>query len=118
MVFEESYYIGHEALVNAFRHFRSFSHRSSIIYHPRQLQLRVRDDGRGIDPAVLEKQGRENHWGLPGMQERARRIGAELKLFSHPGRGTEVELTVPAAPAYQTKSKGSWFRRSSTSITE
>jgi len=102
MVLEESYYIGREALINAFRHSGGSHIELRITYHSRQLRLRVHDDGRGIDPAVLEKRGRENHWGLLGMQERAKRIGAELNLSSRPGGGTEVELTVPAATAYQT----------------
>ena len=84
MVLDESYYIGREALINAFRHSGGSHIEVQITYYPRQLRLRVQDDGRGIDPAVLEKRGRENHWGLPGMQERAQRIGAEVKLSSRP----------------------------------
>jgi signal transduction histidine kinase len=63
--------------------------------------LRIRDDGRGIDPDVLEKGGRADHWGLQGMRERANSIGAKLNLWSGPESGTEVELTVPAATAYR-----------------
>lgn len=95
MFLEESYYIGREALINAFRHSGGSHIKVQITYHPRQLRLRIHDDGQGIDSAVLEKRGRENHWGLPGMQERAQRIGAEVKLSSRPGGGTKVELTVP-----------------------
>ena len=71
-----------------------------ITYESREFRLRIRDDGRGIDPEVLEKGGRDDHWGLQGMRERAKRIGAKLDLWSRPGSGTEVELTVPAATAY------------------
>ena len=45
---------------------------------------------------------RQGHWGLPGVRERAKRIGAQLKLWSEPGAGTEAELTVPARIAYGT----------------
>jgi nitrate/nitrite-specific signal transduction histidine kinase len=100
MVLEESYHIGREALINAFRHSDGLHIEVQITYHPRQLRLRVCDDGRGIDPAILEK-GRENHWGLTGMRERAQRIGAEVKLSSRRREGTEVELTVPGATAYR-----------------
>jgi hypothetical protein len=34
------------------------------------------------------------------MRERAQRIGAQLSIWSNPGAGTEVELTVPAKVAY------------------
>jgi len=116
MVLEESYYLGRQALMNAFRHSEARQIEVQIIYHPRQLHLCVYDDGRGIEPAILEKRCRENHWGLPGMQERAKKIGAELKLWSRPGNGTAVELTMPGSTAYRAsreKSRSSWFRKSS-----
>jgi signal transduction histidine kinase len=74
--------------------------------------LRIRDDGRGIDPEILGKGGRADHWGLQGMRERARRVGASLELWSRPGAGTEVELKVPAATAYRSTAATRWFRRS------
>jgi signal transduction histidine kinase len=63
--------------------------------------LRVRDDGRGIDPGVLEKGGREGHWGLRGMLERAGRIGAQLQLLSRPDARTEVVVTLAGKTAYR-----------------
>jgi hypothetical protein len=59
---------------------------------------------------VLES-GREGHWGLSGMHERAERIKARLKVRSRVGSGTEVELSVPAAVAFQDESNRSrrWF---------
>ena len=74
----------------------------------------MRDDGRGIDPAIIEE-GRPDHWGLRGMRERAQRIGAQLNLWSRSETGTEVELTVPGATAYQVpgaRPKRFWSRRS------
>ena len=62
--------------------------------------LRFRDDGKGIDPRVLERGGRSGHWGLPGMHERAKRIGAQLEVWSEVEAGTEVELSIPASIAY------------------
>ena len=44
------------------------------------LRLRVRDDGRGIDPGVAQD-GRAGHYGLPGMRERAKRIGAAIECL-------------------------------------
>jgi glucose-6-phosphate-specific signal transduction histidine kinase len=70
------------------------------IWHFRVL---VRDNGCGIDPDVL-RSGRDGHWGLSGMRERARRIGAKLKVWSRSAGGTEVELFVPGHVAFRSNS--------------
>jgi ligand-binding sensor domain-containing protein/two-component sensor histidine kinase len=101
VVLEESYSIGREALVNALSHSEGQHVEVGIIYDPKQFRLRVRDDGRGIEPKILEKGSREGHWGLQGMRERAEKIGGQLEFWSRPGTGTEVELTVPAKTAYR-----------------
>jgi len=61
----------------------------------------VRDDGKGIDATVLNSGGRAGHHGLPGMHERARLAGGSLAVWSKPGAGTEIELTIPGAIAYR-----------------
>jgi len=61
--------------------------------------VRVRDDGKGIDPQQLA-QGRTGHFGLEGMRERAAVIGGKLTVWSALDAGTEIDLTVPAANAY------------------
>ena len=101
MVQEESFYIGREALTNALRHSGGLHVEVEIAYEPKQFRLRVRDDGCGLDSSIREQGGRPGHWGLPGMRERAERIGARLQLWSGPKAGTEVELTVPGATAYR-----------------
>jgi len=101
VVLEESYSIGREALVNALSHSRGQHVEVEITYDAKQFRLRIRDDGRGIDPEVLEKGARDGHWGLPGMRERAQKIGGQLEFWSRPGSGTEVQLTVPAKTAYR-----------------
>ena len=113
-VLEECYAIGREALINALSHSEGLHIEVEINYDAREFGLRVRDDGRGIDPEILEKGARDGHWGLPGMRERAGKIGAHLEFWSRRGTGTEIGLTVPAAMAYRAvaKSKSSWFRRS------
>jgi ligand-binding sensor domain-containing protein/signal transduction histidine kinase len=114
LVLEESYCIGREALTNAFTHSKGASVEVEITYDPRQFRLRVRDDGCGFDPKILEDGGRPGHWGLQGMLERSERIGGQLKVISHPDTGTEVDLTVQGTTAYKTvhaKEKRSWFRR-------
>jgi signal transduction histidine kinase/ligand-binding sensor domain-containing protein len=114
MVREEAYCIGREALVNALTHSHGLQVEVEITYDARQFRLRVRDDGRGFDPKILEDGGRPGHWGLQGMRERCDRIGAQLKVWSGPETGTEIELTVPGAAAYEDdpgQSKSSWLRR-------
>jgi PAS domain S-box-containing protein len=97
---DEVYRIGREALRNAFQHAEARHIDVEILYHECLLRLRIRDDGKGIAPIVLEKGGRARHWGLIGIRERAKRMGAQLDLWSEPGAGTEVRLTVPASVSY------------------
>jgi signal transduction histidine kinase len=96
---DDIYRIAREALQNAFRHAHGKKIEAEITYGVRVLRLRVRDDGKGIDPKLLDT-GRDGHWGLPGMRERAQEIGARLDIWSEAGAGTEVELSVPGSIAY------------------
>ncbi len=108
---DEVYRIGREALVNAFRHSHAKSVEMELEYSARQLRVLVRDDGCGIDPKVVQS-GREGHWGLPGMRERAERIGACLHVWSSATAGTEVELSVPGHIAFELQPEGGlWSRR-------
>jgi PAS domain S-box-containing protein len=95
---DEIYRIGREALVNAFSHSGAKRVELELAYSDSELYLRIRDNGRGIDPQVLEK-GRDGHWGLAGMRERATRIGGLLKIFSGAAEGTEVQLSIPTGIA-------------------
>jgi signal transduction histidine kinase len=113
---DEVFRIAGEALRNAFRHAQAHRVEAAICYGEQQLTVRVRDDGKGIGPESLESKGRSGHYGLPGMRERASKIGGQLELSSRPEAGTEVELKIPAATAYQSRRAwGNWFssRRSS-----
>jgi len=97
---DEVYRIGREAIVNAVRHSGAQSIEVELGYAGAHLRVLVRDNGRGIDEQVLET-GREGHWGLSGMRERAERIGSRLTVWSRPAAGTEVELVVPARIAFR-----------------
>jgi signal transduction histidine kinase len=112
---DEAYRFGREALRNAFSHAKAQNIEAEITYGEVRLILRVRDDGIGIDPKVLSQGSRAEHWGLPGMRERAESLGAEMELWSESGAGTEVQLTVPAAIAYQeAPERFRFFRRKRT----
>jgi signal transduction histidine kinase len=108
---DEIYKIAAEALRNAFRHSQARQIEVEIRYDNEQFRLRVRDDGKGVDPAILSSQGSEGHYGLPGMRERATLIGGKLVVWSEVDAGTEVELRVPASTAYATAERRSWFSR-------
>lgn len=98
----EVYRIGREAIINACRHSRARDIETEVRYGPTELRVAVRDNGRGIDPREL-RWGRDGHWGLRGMRERAERIGARLCLRSGVALGTEVELRVPSRVAFEHK---------------
>jgi len=99
MIRDDVYRIGREALVNAFRHSNAKRIEIELRYGSRELTVLVRDNGCGMDSLIL-KSGREGHWGLSGMRERAERIGARLKVWSSASAGTEVELSVPRHVAF------------------
>jgi ligand-binding sensor domain-containing protein/signal transduction histidine kinase len=107
---DEVYRIGREVLRNAFQHARAHLIEAEIRYDDHLLRLRIRDDGQGIDPKVQQEGRRAGHWGLPGVRERAQRIGAQLDFWSEAGAGTEVQLIVPAAVAYETSPDSTVFR--------
>ena len=107
---DEIYKIAAEAMRNAFRHAQAHNVEVEIRYDDEQFRLRVRDDGKGMDPAVLSQQhGSEGHYGLPGMRERATLVGGKLTVWSEVDVGTEIELWVPSSAAYTVDQKASWL---------
>lgn len=90
-----------ELMRNAYQHAHAQRIEAEVRYGDSMFRLRIRDDGKGIDPNVLKEGGRTGHWGLRGIRERADRIGAHLDLWSEPGNGTEVQLVVPASIGYE-----------------
>jgi signal transduction histidine kinase/ligand-binding sensor domain-containing protein len=100
----EIFRIAREALRNAFSHSQARRIETEVAYGGNLFRLRVRDDGKGLDPKVLNRAERIGHWGLAGMRERAQRLGGELEVWSEPGAGTEIELRVPAPIVYGSSS--------------
>ena|GEM_PF-1749409 len=90
-----------ELMRNAYQHAHARRIEAEIRYGDSMFRLRIRDDGQGIEPKVLKEGGRLGHWGLRGIRERADQIGARLEVWSEPGKGTEVQLLVSAAIAYE-----------------
>lgn len=96
---DEIYLIGREALINAVRHSRASEVEVELEYAVKSLRVAIRDNGCGIDTQVL-RSGRDGHWGLSGMRERAQRMGAKLRVLSRVRAGTEVELSVAGEIAF------------------
>jgi signal transduction histidine kinase len=99
IVRDELYRITREALRNAFSHARARQIEVEVTYAEQLFRLRIRDDGLGIAPEFLG-QGRPGHYGMIGMRERAKQIGAKLSIWSGAGAGTEIDLSIPAPNAY------------------
>ena len=110
IVREEIFLIAREALGNAFRHSGAQHIEAEFSYGDGELHVRIRDDGRGIHFEVLDAGGRPGHFGLLGMRERAERIHAQVKIWSKPGAGTEIDLRVPAKMAYRRPRTGTGCR--------
>jgi signal transduction histidine kinase/ligand-binding sensor domain-containing protein len=110
MVRDEVYRVGREALSNAFQHAHASVIEMEVGYLPSELGVCVRDDGRGVEPEVL-RDGREGHWGLAGMRERAARVGARLSIRPSGQGGIEVMLRVPGQIAYAHPESGNWLTR-------
>lgn len=93
--------LGREALCNAYQHANAQRITAHITYAPNVLTLEVSDDGTGIDSQTLRDGGVSNHWGLPGMKERAAAIGASFGISSQSGKGTTIRVSIPAGLAYR-----------------
>jgi ligand-binding sensor domain-containing protein len=101
IVRDEVYRIGYEAIRNACVHSQANQLQVTLTY-AEELGMRVADDGVGIDPLVAVR-GKEGHFGLPGMRERAARIAGKLTVTSSPASGTEVKLVVPGKIIFRKK---------------
>ncbi|MEO0351099.1 MAG: GAF domain-containing protein [Cyanobacteria bacterium P01_A01_bin.15] len=86
--------ISQEAITNALRYAQASELGMSLTYEPRQVQLRIQDNGNGFDPTQTTF-----GYGLIGMRERAQQITAHLQLNSQPGQGTIVLVTLPTSTA-------------------
>jgi len=113
VLLDDVYRIGREAIMNAFQHAGATNIEVEVEYAASRLRMLVQDNGCGIDAQLLQS-GKAGHWGLKGIRERAERIGGKLNLFSNPGAGTQVVLTVAAELAFEPEDVGKrrrWVHR-------
>jgi signal transduction histidine kinase len=99
VVRDEVYRIGYEAIRNACQHSRA-RRIDVVLEYGHDLTLRISDNGEGIDAGVIET-GKEGHYGLRGMRERAERIDAKFTLLSGRGTGTSITLVAPGRTAFR-----------------
>jgi signal transduction histidine kinase len=114
VVQEELLKIGREALFNAWRHARASRIEVEVHFGIFEFRIHFRDDGVGIDPAILSEGSVDGHYGLPGMRERTAKVGGRMVLWSRPGAGTEIEIRIPGVIAYrhkQRRARPQWIRR-------
>jgi two-component system NarL family sensor kinase len=90
------YRIAQEALHNVVRHADASA--VTLVFGPTEegARLVVADDGSGLPEEWLEVAEDRGAYGLVGMRERAELIGARMTVTSRPGRGTTIEILVPA----------------------
>jgi len=97
---DEVFCIAREALTNAFEHANALKISITIAYGDSYFRLSCRDDGQGIEVGTL-KEGSVGLWGLQGMRERVKHVGARFETRSSAGLGTEISIVLPSARAYE-----------------
>ncbi len=91
--------IAQEAIANALRHAAASHIRVSLRFGAATIELTVADDGRGMAAPPFAEEATSPGMGLAGMRRRAHRLGGELSIESHPGRGTSVRASIPNPPS-------------------
>jgi signal transduction histidine kinase len=116
---EEAFFVVKEAMLNAYRHSGGSLLTVHLNYRSDVLTLQVKDNGRGIDPAILDSGEKPEHWGMVGMRERAQQMSAKFSIESTPGNGTRVTLCIPARIAYAASPKAVrflWSKHHATAV--
>jgi signal transduction histidine kinase len=110
IVLEELYFVGREAITNAFRHADATAITVIVSYASEALTVTFQDNGCGFHPLSEPHKSQERHWGISGMMERAHRIGAAFECRSSPGNGTTIVVIVPKRRAYKHHTIAGLFR--------
>jgi two-component sensor histidine kinase len=95
---DQLFMIGREAVVNALRHSKATKIEVEVQYLRCSVRMLVRDNGCGINPDVAQKES-DSYSGLREMRGRAETIGAQFGIWSRPGAGTEVRISIPSNAA-------------------
>src|SRR6266498_417662 len=90
------YRMAQEALANSARHSGANSARLCLNISENQVYLDISDQGRGFDPSsALSRSLNREHFGLHGIQERARAMGGECEILSQSEAGTRIMINLP-----------------------
>jgi signal transduction histidine kinase/ligand-binding sensor domain-containing protein len=95
------FYIAREALFNAYRHASPTHVEARLDYGLVMFSLTVRDDGLGVPENIVRSGGKEGHWGIVGMRERAVALNGSVEIQRCNPTGTQVTLTLPSAQVYR-----------------
>jgi two-component system NarL family sensor kinase len=93
------YAVARELIGNVVRHAEAHRLRVSLTTTDGWRSLAVEDDGRGLDPERLGERLSEGHIGLASQRARVEAARGSIDIVARPGRGTRVEVRVPAGPA-------------------
>jgi len=86
------YRIVQEAMTNIIKHAAAENAWIFFLAGDTDLEIRVRDDGRGFDPDSAKA---KNRLGIRGMYERAKLLDGKVSIRSEPGRGCEILVSLP-----------------------
>jgi signal transduction histidine kinase len=89
------YRVTQEALTNVSKHAQARHVWIRLAVEEHNVDLSIRDDGIGFDPARAAQLLKDGHYGLAGMRERVELGGGRLDLESRPGEGTTIEVALP-----------------------
>jgi signal transduction histidine kinase len=103
IVTDEICSVGCEAIRNALMHSRATSIEVHLGYSE-DFTMIVRDNGRGMDSTTASR-GRDGHFGLQSMRERAARIHGQFQLITAPNLGTTIELQIAGKTAFGRKTR-------------
>jgi len=98
IVTDEICRVGYEAIRNAFLHSCATRIEVQLAYSD-DFTLIVRDNGRGMDSTTASR-GRDGHYGLQSMRDRAASIHGQFQLITAPNLGTTIELKIPRKTAF------------------
>ena len=93
LIERELYFTLREAVLNAVRYSRASELRLILAQSKKGYDAHLSDNGVGFDISAVES---TSHYGLKGMRERIRKLGGEFTLNSAPGKGTQIEIFIPA----------------------
>ena len=86
--------ISQEALSNVVKHAQAREVRIELVLDSERARLSVKDDGQGFEPELSS-----GSLGLTSMRNRTKTLGGVWTIQSEPGRGTEVNASIPIPPA-------------------